>query len=175
MTFDRSWLVQRLERPIGRVGPFQDNPFSFGGGLVDGGLSPDAMKLLRGVFSFDYMGAAEFEWGTVPKALQRIAKAKLAAFTFDIDGQTIYVLAPAEWQSDIEARIREFAKDYGKDYYQLKEPTRLYAVLNEEPYTDRLAGWLELDNGFMFFTDETMWSKTCELFGVETAAGQKAA
>lgn len=169
--FDGSWLVQRLERPFKRMGPLTDNPFSFGGGYKNGGLTDEAMGLLRGIFGFDYMGSAEFEFGAVPKALQQIAKAELTAFTFDIDGHTIYSLAPAAWKTDVEARIREFAeKDYGPGAYRLKEITRLHAVLNDEPYTDRLAGWLELDNGFMFFTDEEMWSKTCKLFGVETIA-----
>jgi hypothetical protein len=28
-------------------------------------------------------------------------------------------------------------------------------------------GWLELNNGFMFFTDRTMWEQTSNLFGIE--------
>lgn len=174
MEFKNSWLVQRLQQPTKPLGPFRDNPFPFGGGYKNGGLSDEAMGLLRGIFSFDYMGAAEFEWGAVPEALRRIAKAKLAAFLVDIEGRTVYVLAPVEWQAAVEARIRDFAKDYGPDHYRLKEPTRLHAVLNDEPYTDRLAGWLELDNGFLFFTDETMWRHTCNLFGVESALSEAA-
>ncbi|MDO8604190.1 MAG: hypothetical protein Q7K40_02200 [bacterium] len=27
-------------------------------------------------------------------------------------------------------------------------------------------GWLELDNGFMFFVNEDMWREFCKLFGV---------
>lgn len=76
-----SYLIQRLRKPYGR-----DNPFSFGGGLRNGGLSDEAMDILRGVFSFDYMGAAEFEFGAVPKALQGIAKDadQFVAFSFTI-------------------------------------------------------------------------------------------
>lgn len=55
----QTYLVQRLNRPTNGY----DNPFSFGGGLKNGGLSEDAMKLLRPIFSFDYMGSAEFEFG----------------------------------------------------------------------------------------------------------------
>lgn len=33
---------------------------------------------------------------------------------------------------------------------------------------DRVCGWFELDNAFMFFiTDEKMWRGTAELFGIE--------
>lgn len=68
-----SYLIQRLQTPQD-YGKFKDNPFNFGGGLKNGGLSEDAMKLLRPIFSFDYMGAAEYEFGEVPRAMQKVAK-----------------------------------------------------------------------------------------------------
>lgn len=183
----RSWLVQRLDKPHGRtLLGLKDNPFSFGGGLVNGGLSGEVMDLLRGIFSFDYMGAAEFEWGAVPKALGALAERaeKLTAWTFTIpvakvaphwkerdkpapEGDaTLYVIAPAEWRKEIEKRIRGWA---AKPYEGLKEGTRLDGVLRppaDDPYPTRTAGWLELDNGWFFFADEDMWRATAELFGV---------
>jgi hypothetical protein len=170
-----SWLVQRLETPSRGFGPLGvDNPFSFGGGYKNGGLSDDAMALLRDIFSFDYMGAAEFEFGAVPEALQGIAacagRDKLGAWTTEVDGHTIYVIAPDDLQQQIDERIAAFANDYGANYYRLKEPTRLYGVLHNEPYTDRLGGWLELDNRFMFFTNREMAHKTAALFGIEAFA-----
>ena len=181
---ERSWLVQRLEKPHGA-----DNPFSFGGGLKNGGLSDDAMGLLRGIFSFDYMGAAEFEFGAVPKALQKIAKraqdGKLCAFSFPIDlgevaadwrdkrevsGQAnVYVLASDDLDDmdEVVTRIRGWASEqYNRN---LKETTRLASALRPfHEWDGDVRGWLELNNGFMFFTDEGMWRKTAELFGVET-------
>lgn len=183
--FGKSWLVQRLEKPRAALGTFKDNPFSFGGGLKNGGLSDTAMDLLRDIFSFDYMGAAEFEFGAVPETLQTIAKANLSAFSFTIPLQdvpanwrdktkakpegdaTIYVLCPGEWCSDVEARIREFATDN----YRLKKHTAFAAALR--PFTDYdsdRCGWLELDNGFLFFTDREMWEKASALFGVEVGS-----
>lgn len=172
--FGSSWLVQRLEKPHRAPdgSPFKDNPFSFGGGYKNGGLTDDAMTLLRGIFAFDYMGAAEFEFGAVPQAFAVIARTKLAAFSIDPAFEAehvVYVLAPAEWATEVTTRIREFAKgDYDKDAYRLKEATRLRAVLDGDKFTDRLGGWLELDNGFMFFTDKEMWEQTCKLFGGAT-------
>lgn len=177
---ERSWLVQRLQKPAGA----RDNPFSFGGGLRNGGLSDEAMGLLRGLFSFDYMGAAEFEFGAVPEALQRMAKAagELAAFSFSItladvekpwrdkgpvpDGDaTVYVLCRAEWRQDVEARIRGWASGTGE---KLKESTQLASSLRPvEEWHSRIVGWLELTNGFMFFTDRAMWEGASKLFGVE--------
>lgn len=184
---ERSWLVQRLEKPRG--GP--PNPFSFGGGLRNGGLSDEAMGLLRGVFSFDYMGAAEFEFGAVPEALQRIASSadSLTAFSISIplsevapdwrddrpapDGDgTVYVLCPAEWATDVEARIREWA---GEDFNRnLKESTRLRCALRPHSEWDGdVCGWLELNNGFLFFTDREMWEATAGLFGTSVPSSRE--
>lgn len=179
---ERSWLVQRLKKPAGR-----DNVFSFGGGLRNGGLSDEAMGMLRGVFSFDYMGAAEYEFGAVPEALQRMGKAsgELVAFSFAIaladvvpdwrdkrpapEGDaTVYVLCCGDWREEAEARIRGWATDpAGKDN-RLKESPRLAPTLRPHSEWDGdIVGWLELTNGFMFFTDRAMWEGASKLFGVE--------
>jgi hypothetical protein len=186
----RSWLIQRLEKPLGNrglLGP--DNPFAFGGGLKNGGLSDEAMGLLRDIFSFEYMGAAEFEFGAVPQALQGLANAhdRLTAGSFEVPlsqvsagwrrdaekvaatGQaSVYFIAPAEWAEEVELRIRTWAKEGFRS--ELKETTNLASTLRpSEDFHGRTVGWLELDNGFMFFTDEQMWLDTAALFGVVTA------
>lgn len=195
----QSWLVQRLEKPRKmpeRWGLGPDNPFSFGGGLKNGGLSDDAMSLLREVFAFDYMGAAEFEFGAVPKTLQKIAEfadnGNLEAWAFSlalssipkgwkdpgeqkISGMVnVYVLAPTAWKDEVVKRITAWAqKKQGREFYT-KEGVHLDLALRpwaDDPYPTRVAGWLELDNGFMFFSDREMWEKTCELFGVKTREG----
>lgn len=186
-----SWLVQRLEKPhrVTFAGVTTDSPFSFGGGLRNGGLSSEAMELLRGVFSFDYMGAAEFEWGAVPEALKRMAAESLEAWSFSFpltevapnwrdkdaltpDGDaTIYVVSRPEWRSEIKARVRLWSSEgYGS---RLKEQTHLCSVLRpsaNDEFPSRVCGWLELDNGFFFFTDKAMWEATARLFGVEVAS-----
>lgn len=184
----QSWLVQRLKRPYPQNSILgHDNPFAFGGGKRNGGLSDDAMGLIRGIFSFDYMGAAEFEWGAVPEAMQSIAKnaKRLAAFSFDIPlaqvapdfrakdtapegSATVYVLCHAQFDLEAQERIREWAgQSYNPD---LKESTRLSSALRPHNEWDGdVCGWLELDNGFFFFTDEVMWRATCRLFGVRAS------
>lgn len=181
----RSWLVQRLQQPRGGRAATFSEAFAFGGGLQNGGLSDEAMGLLREVWSFDYMGAAEFEFGAVPEALSKLAKASLLAHTFTIplaevaanwrdkskatpDGDApIYVLCPAGWESEIERRIRGWAADAGADDLRLKEPTKLASALRPvEDWDSDTCGWLEISNGFLFFTDEPMWRKACALFGV---------
>lgn len=190
----RTYLIQRLKKPFtvkpqGALALLGDNPFAFGGGLRNGGLSGEAMDLLREVWRFDYMGAAEFEWGAVPEALRAIAqvaeKGGLDAWSFTIplaevepswereakkqkvSGEgTVYVLAPKEWAAEVEERITALAKERFNP--KLKETTGLAGALRPfKEWETETCGWLELDNGFLFFTDAEMWSKTCALFGVE--------
>lgn len=191
MLTQRSYLIQRLERPyrLGTEHPLfgKDNPFSFGGGLVNGGLSKEAMDLTREIWAYDYMGSAEFEWGAVPEALQKLAKSELETGTITIalndvakdwrdkskkavKGEaTIYVLAPVGCLEEIEKRVRAYAADSNDPDYRLKERTNLSSTLRPySEYDGRTVGWLELDNGYMFFTDEDMFKSTCSLFGVES-------
>lgn len=191
---ERSRLVQRLERPWKGTGFFglKDNPFSFGGGLKNGGLNDGAMDLLRGIFGFDYMGAAEFEFGAVPKALSVILDGRKGyeAFHFDIpfdevaknwrektanstyDGRyeagsaRVFVICPRVHAAEVERRIREWAGDAYNS--ELKEGTKLAGALRPMGEWDTdICGWLELNNGFFFFTDEEMWTLTASLFDIK--------
>jgi len=187
--FGRTWLVQRLEPPVGSLlgGKLKDNPFIFGGGLRNGGLSDDAMDLLRDVFSFEYMGAAEYEFGAVPEALSAMAASAeagaLRASSFAIPLKAvaapwrgdagdianklceIYVLCPTGWIKEAHKRIADLAA--GK--VSTKMGTSFANVLRPDAsdYQPTTRGWLELDNGFMFFAGREMWEQTCALFGVE--------
>jgi hypothetical protein len=179
-----SFLVQRLEKPS-----VVADAFAFGGGLRNGGLSEDAAKLLRGIFSFDYMGAAEFEFGAVPKALQAIANCEtLIAFPLRWPLSKVaphwklrrtpeakappkalaelFVIAPAEWRDEVVARIKQWASEEYNG--SLKESTYLNTALRPlEDWDSRRIGWLELDNGFFFFKERAAFEATAKLFGVE--------
>ena len=181
MELRRTWLVQRLQKPQSFV-----NPFNFGGGLRNGGLSDEAMNLLKGIFSFDYMGAAEYEFGDVPKAFNRIAKlatdGKLAAFKVDIllskveadfrdktkpergSKGTVYILGDTDLKAEITERVEEMAK--GK--VPTKGGHRLNSMLRPfHEWDSENIGGLEMDNDFLFFTDREAFVQTAELFGVD--------
>jgi hypothetical protein len=217
---EATWLIQRLRKPHSATadGALVDvlNAMAFGGSN-GGGLSREALEVLRSVWSFDYMGAAEYERGAVPEALQRMAKAQapasgqgLLAFevalspadikpgwwrdsraraarqkelaaakaagkrakrakkpALDIKPATVFVIAPTLLAAYAEAVVRNCAL-----YKQnLKVGDRLAYVLDPEPehssLQQRLGGWLELDHGFLFFTDEAMFKRAKALFGVE--------
>lgn len=161
-----TYLVQRLNQP--NKGNF-DNPFSFGGGLKNGGLSDEAMKLLRPIFSFDYMGSAEFEFGAIPECFQQIAKniKQYSAHEIVINKMSIYIICNDSEKELIDERIKELAKDK----IRCKEWTAFNQALGLNKYSKkedcRTFGWLELDNEFLFFVDKEMAHKTANLFGLK--------
>jgi len=178
---NNTYLVQRLKKPYKTEGKLQtlQNAFAFGGGLIDGGIPEEGMKLLKDIFRFDYMGAAEFEFGSVPEALAKIAEnfEKLIAFTVHIPFEykswhidsiikgikPVYVICEKENRGEVIERIKKFAK---KDHNNTKERVCLNESLSKESIEDSVVGWLELNNGFFFFCDKEMFNKTCEIFDV---------
>ena len=174
---ERSYLVQRLRLPhASKEHGALLEAFSFGGGLKNGGLSNDAMEILRKIFSFDYMGSAEFEFGAVPKALQKIAEnaKKYITFSIEISNKQIYIITQKEWKEETEKTIRAFAKN-DRDY-RTKECVNLdvsinghYPFGNKEkiPEHQLTQGWLELDNGYFFFINKDMFETTAKLFGIK--------
>lgn len=164
----QAYLIQRLKAPA--TGKWADvaNTFAFGGGMKNGGLSDEAMKLLSGIFSFDYMGSAEFEFGEVPKAFQKIAKAKLVTGIYTNAQKPIYWLCSDQISAEIEDWIK---KEIARKNGHTKEHVGLREALNGDEYADT-KGWLELDNPFMLFIDQQMWENTCKLFGIEVTANQ---
>lgn len=171
-----SRLVQRLNKPRGEI-----NPFSFGGGYKNGGLSDEASGLISQVWDFDYMGAAEFEFGAVPKALQKLAecttgklkkRSGLLPFTIGDFAKPIFVLCRPEHSEDVTKRIRSWAVTSFTEggEFPTKEDVRLsraLATTGEEEYPRRTVGWLELDNGYFFTIDREMFDNTCAIFGVK--------
>ncbi len=183
---NRTSLIQRLKKPLT---PELDedrkiaiNSMAFGGRAFEGGRIPlEVMKQLVHVFRFDYMGASEFEWGSVPDALQRMFEARehYEGFTIELPFEDIgektskaiiedfnakvYILSHKEESAEVEKRIRAYALDERKE--RLKEHVGLASALrNSRP--ESALGWLELNNGYFFTIDETMFKGMLALFGV---------
>lgn len=169
MTLQPSYLIQRLNAPF--IKKTETSPlhslgecFAFGGGLKNGGLSGEAMDLLRPIFSFDYMGSAEFEWGAVPECLGRIAKSadKYTAWVKVINAANVFIIGQIELKEQITERLWDIAR-YKQNH---KENPCFKEALAEQKHYARYKGWIELNNHFLFFTDEAMFQKTCDLFDV---------
>lgn len=190
MEMKRSYLIQRLKAPDSTTFGKIRKSISFGGGLKNGGLCDEAMKLIDEIWSFDYMGSAEFEFGAIPKALAQIAdnqkqlicnsvvlhyEFRSYRWSEDIDKEhkgngRVYYICHKEQQKEVKTRLSRWALDRSHGLHSTKEPILLDKSMagckgkHEYP----VLGWLELDNGFMFFTDETMWRNTCQLFEIKT-------
>jgi len=163
-------LIQRLEKPYiqdnGKLSKIA-NAFSFGGGYKNGGLSDEAMKLISSIFSFSYMGAAEYEFGAVPKslaAMYELAIAKnLAACSIICGGVEVFCICNKTDWYEIQGRIKQLANDK----LRTRDYVGLHKVISGETVHKNLAGWFELDNNFMFFTDKKMFEACCKLFELE--------
>lgn len=165
-----TWLVQRLQKPYkGNA----DNPFNFGGGLPRGGMNEEGYRALNQIFTFDYMGAAEFEFGAVPKAIYALAKgfAEGNGVTgeFKIDGVPVYYLTHKNIEKETMQRIKDLAKDPYITKIRLKEWTAFDSAIAARNGTlankrgldsamERI-GWIELDNCFMWFVDKEAFEK----------------
>ncbi len=175
---DRSWLIQRLNKPYKVENDMTKlaNAFSFGGGLVNGGLSKEAMALLSPLFTFDYMGSAEFEFGVVPETLSKIFKNRKQYVDFTMavkykfkewktketktGTHDVFIICNKEDKDEVVERISKFAKE---SYHDTKEVISFDSALADAKYKERLIGWLELDNGYMFFKDRETGKKTADL------------
>lgn len=161
-----TYLIQRLIKPINSKNGEILNSFAFGGGLKNGGLSTKAMELLTPIFSFDYMGAAEFEWGAVPNSFKRIAEyiKEYAPWDIKINNRSVYIIGQKELESDIDKLLMQLSNN--KVF--LKESSGFDHALGLDKWMGdkdcRYIGWLELNNDFMFFTDKETFEKVCALF-----------
>lgn len=169
-----TYLVQRLSKGHGGA---VDNPFSFGGGFQNGGFNKEFMDVIRPIFEFDYMGSAEFEFGAVPEAMQFIVnqareKNLDAGIVLVGDNEPVYVICPVPYVDEACRRIKQMRKGE----LRLKESTMLDRYFEGGPWSkvkgkpdpsdQRICGWIEIDNGFMFFTDRNMWLQVCALFEI---------
>lgn len=179
--FKRPYLIQRLNKPYNVEGPLSAlaGAFSFGGGLVNGGLSKEAMGLLNPLMSFDYMGSAEFEWGAVPKAFEKIAEniKNTIAWTIEINKVKVYVIGDKELKEEINNTLEELSNNklHLKEHSSFdlaigKGESYDYYKEKDIDYECRTQGWLELDNGFMFFVSEEMFTGVSKLFGLTLEA-----
>jgi hypothetical protein len=162
---NRTYLIQRLNEPAERKGKALVNPFSFGAGYS--GLEQKTEETLAGIFSFDYMGAAQFEDGIVQRALKSVSEYFSANYfatgtCYLPDEKEVYYLCRKEDEKGVKKTIEKLYSNERSFY--LKEPTWLKQSLNEEDFLKDRAGWLELNNNFIFFKDKKMYKRILELF-----------
>ncbi len=148
----RTYLVQSLSRSK----KFLINPFSFGGGLKNGGLSNKLINFISPLFSFDHIKAAEFEFGIVSKffhiVMYNIKEYSLEEFI--INKAPLYIICNSDKRDLINKKVIELSNSA----IQYKRETNLDIVLGlnnnyrKEDYDT--IGWIELNNNFMIFLEK---------------------
>lgn len=178
------YLIQVLNKPVDSP---VVNSFAFGGGLKNGGLSDEAMDLFRGLFSFEYMGSAEFEFGAVPKAFENLAKKhkKLKVHKVPVAAERIpwargssTKTTEKKFEGDVfllatdeEAKVLvPFIQKQAKEPYDsnCKEMVRLHQALCPVDERDiKHIAWLDINNGTFFTISNNLMGKMCEIYGVK--------
>lgn len=127
-----TYLVQRLKKPFDATpeGDWRAMAHqAFGGAKAE--LSKEALQLFRHVCSFDYMGAAEYEFGKIPTVLREIAAEKVLVKSEYVLPANI--IKPGYWRQVIAESERrkelEAAKAEGKKAKPAK-PVEMPATLD---------------------------------------------
>jgi len=165
----KPWLVQRLQRP--HKDPAFINPFNFGGGMVNGGFSKEGLLALQQLFTFDYMGAAEFEFGDVPKAFATLQKEvkTFKRFQIQFNKVSVFVICRIVDETEVVKWLRKHAEGSRdtrlKCYSSFPEAVGLDPYDKQDEYTP--IGWVELKNPFFFFVDKKTFTEFADGFGVK--------
>jgi len=119
-----TYLVQRLSQPPKTEWQAKGSQV-FGGGMLQ--LKPEAWKILQEVFDIEYMGSAEYEFGTLPASLNLFNQDgdKLEAFEITVPRKDIKMNWSREHRLQ-EARRAEIkkAKEAGVPVPRKKKPKK---------------------------------------------------
>lgn len=200
----RGWLLQILHEPSKNRGSKLEKlseAFAFGGG--GSGLTEEGKNLVYSLFSFDYMGSAEYEFGALPEALARIA-----SFQKDLWGWEHIVpkehIVGHKWErgrsggvsakkflslpkiEDVTcycigrkqeiSQITKIITALAAEEQQCKEYPKSSAFFDPiHEWDHRVKGWVDVtkDGGFFIFKDKEMWIRTMEAFGAKRQTHDK--
>jgi len=115
----------------------------------------DFEKGIDSIMKFDYMGSAEFEFGTLPDTLQEI-RDNIESFTYleaKVKDKEITVFC----HEDHEPQVIQHLIDISDSKFRTKEWHAFDDYVNDDGYfKDRVDIWWDLDNNIMF------WKKSPE-------------
>jgi hypothetical protein len=133
------YLVQRIDR------------------VKDPTKYPDAKGVDR-YFSFDYMGAAEFEWGALPQAMKKMLAAvddSWEVTKVTVDTHTCWYVGPASALKLATALFADQLNDYDQQKHRLKESTYIRYVYIEKNEHFKAIGWWSLGHDpFVLFVSK---------------------
>lgn len=151
------YLIQRLTRPILFSDEERSKSVKFPVGAGKSGNN-EARKLVKFFCVHDYMGSAEFEFGTVPSFYERMARLAtddlLDRWRLDL-ARPVYVIGRGSDRS----LINEYIVGIAENKYRLKERSRFLD-------TNSAVGWLDIENDYAFFVDKKMYIHFARYWGV---------
>ena len=153
---DRDTLIQKRVRLV-QSGHFRRN-------VED--LDKKEINGLDDIVGLDYMGSAEFEWGSLPKSLRRmtINKEFYKVFVFnqykDENGNSLKVYAPDVFFKNVQNIVdRLVVNGYGLQEYCSLHRHIQQEEKNEEDtyfgYKDDRDFWWDIENDFFMFFEHT--------------------
>ena len=143
---DRDLLIQKRVRLV-QSGCFKDNI-----NLLD----EKDINGLDDIISFDYMGSAEFEWGSLPRSLRRMTLNKdfYKVFTFnqykDKNGYSLKVYAPKLYLKNVQNIIDRLVVN-GEG---LQEDCTLHKYIADS-LKCKSNFWWDIENDFFIFFENT--------------------
>ena len=169
---NRSWIIQRLKRPSGFINPY-GNTIKFD--------DQDAIDRVAKVFSTDYMGAFEYEHGTLPESMSRMYEIGHTFFKkWEIPEFKCWIVCSMDVSEmtigEMKTRIGSVTQTIWDKYEEGKHGKQVakndygsfYERVNGTWYDDDLLGWYDLQNDFAWFIDNKMAQKFNMLFLDET-------
>ncbi len=209
-TYCNTYLIQVLnmarDRGDGLLAKLH-NAFAFGGG--GSGLSKQAQEILDQLWSWEYMGAAEYEFGACQQALQAISEYRkqgvLVAKQIRVTGKEAVKLSErstwySEGKKEVASAVWVIASKHHLDDISMtldsllnrtdipwkNDPSRMFpvrlkthihlwdALFSPDGYWRddhrTMVGGLELDNGWFYFNDRSVFERTCQLFQIDAPA-----
>lgn len=106
------------------------------------------------ILKFDYMGSAEFEWGALPKSLERIRNEN-QNYTFldiPIEDKVISVFCLNEQKAEIQTYLKSLVDKTTRT----KEFTGFDSYIKNDGYfAERFDFWWDITNDLMFWKKNT--------------------
>lgn len=178
----RPYLLQRLTTP-------EQNPWTkFGGGLPTGGIPAKDYEALTNIFDFGYMGAAEYEFGSLGESYTRFKKDSTNIQSESLKFQVSKKGNKIAYKGNSNIRVRkvelhvlyrpdsinksqciEFIEGIYHGRYRIKAGCDMNTVVSNKALNDdykpyNTLGWWDINNDMIVFIDEDIRNKTLEFF-----------
>lgn len=107
-------------------------------------------KGIDSILSFDYMGSAEFEWGALPKSLDRIRKEINDYIYLDVSVQDKVISVCCK--NSEKTNIKTYLEQLADNTHHLKEFSAFNSYIKDDGYfKDRFDFWWDILNDVFFW------------------------